>query len=355
MTTDILGLDELAQNQASKYLTHNKALRQIEALISRVLDRDNGGPPASPSAGDVYIVDSAAGDWSTADVDDIAHYYSGAWHFYTPVEGLAVWVVDEGLRVYYTGAAWVEYTAAAEPTDFDQDAATTTGLTWGHKAGTVRKDNAVTAVPAGTVTLTDDDTNYVEVDADGTVSANTAGFTSGSIPIREVVTASGAQTGSTDNRAWLAAGFLAAANNLLDVANAGTARTNLGLGTMATQAASAVAITGGAAAGMTVVGFASEYDNGTKSANADIDWSNGNNQKVVLGADITLTFSNMGVGHKQLKVVQDGTGSRTPTLPSGKWPGGTASTFSTGADAVDILSVYYDGSSYYYQLSKGWA
>lgn len=60
-------------------------------------------------------------------------------------------------------------------------------------------------------------------------------------------------------------GDLLAANNLSDVASASTSRGNLGLDTMATQAASAVAVTGGTVTGITDLAIA---DGGTASSTA---------------------------------------------------------------------------------------
>ena len=50
---------------------------------------------------------------------------------------------------------------------------------------------------------------------------------------------------------------------------------------------------------------------------------------------------------------QDATGSRTLTSTM-KFAGGTK-TLSTAANSVDIVSVFYDGTTYYATLSKGYA
>ena len=85
---------------------------------------------------------------------------------------------------------------------FNANPATTTGLTWGYKAGVIRVDNVVTDVAAATVSLANNAVNYVEISNVGVVSRNTSGFTSGKIPIRQITVASGVQTVSTDKRAW---------------------------------------------------------------------------------------------------------------------------------------------------------
>lgn len=112
MPTPLLSIPEIQENQSGKYITHNESLAILEGIVTRVLSRTNGGPP-TPSEGDTYIVDSATGNWSGATVGDIAHYYSGAWHFITPVEGLSIRCVDEAAKIYFDGSGWsIESTSA---------------------------------------------------------------------------------------------------------------------------------------------------------------------------------------------------------------------------------------------------
>jgi len=72
-----------------------------------------------------------------------------------------------------------------------------------------------------------------------------------------------------------------------------------------------------------------------------IDWSDktkGKLREITLTGNPTLTFSNavkdQAIG---IRFVQDGSGGRTPTLPTCKLPSGATPTFSTTPYGVDLL------------------
>ena len=81
------------------------------------------------------------------------------------------------------------------------------GLKFYYAGGKVRNDSVIFDTPAGHVTLANNDTCYVEVNpADGVVSTNVVGFTSGQIALYKVVTVSGEIDDVTDDRTWALAG-----------------------------------------------------------------------------------------------------------------------------------------------------
>ena len=88
----------------------------------------------------------------------------------------------------------------------------------------------------------------------------------------------------------------------------------------------------------------------TYAATITPDVANGNIQKVTLTGDVTFSaFSNPVAGQTlTLFVVQDATGSRLLTSTM-KFAGG-AKTLSTAANAIDIITVFYDGTNYYANL-----
>ena len=94
-----------------------------------------------------------------------------------------------------------------------------------------------------------------------------------------------------------------------------------------------------------------------------ISWNpaNGLNASVTLTGNGTLSFSSPPTAgaYGTLVVTQDGTGSRTLTLPTAtnKVLGSattTAIALSTAANAIDIVNFYYDGSNYFWNVGQGY-
>ena len=88
-----------------------------------------------------------------------------------------------------------------------------------------------------------------------------------------------------------------------------------------------------------------------------MNWNNGQKQRITLTGNVTLTFTApAGVGNFLLRVIQGPVGNRLVTWPASvRWPGGTAPTLSTAANAVDIVTFYYNGTNYYGVASLNFA
>ena len=85
-----------------------------------------------------------------------------------------------------------------------------------------------------------------------------------------------------------------------------------------------------------------------------LDLSLGNVLTVNLTSSITsLIINNPVIGTYLIKFVQDGTGGREVAFPSGwKWSGGIAPVVTTSREKTDIVTLIYDGSSYYAAISQ---
>jgi hypothetical protein len=105
--TTHLALPLIAAAQAQKHVTHNEALRSLDALVMlSVDDRDLSAPPGSPAEGARYLV-KATGTGAFAGKDGkIAHFRDGAFAFHTPRKGWIAYVADEDAVIVFDGSAW---------------------------------------------------------------------------------------------------------------------------------------------------------------------------------------------------------------------------------------------------------
>lgn len=103
----LLSLPYIQPSQAQKHVTHNEALRILDALVQlSVESRGVSDPPADPADGARFIVASnATGNWVGQD-GTIALNAGGGWLFLSPNMGWRAYVADEDTEVVWHGSQW---------------------------------------------------------------------------------------------------------------------------------------------------------------------------------------------------------------------------------------------------------
>ena len=186
-TSTHLGLPYLLAAQAQKHVTHNEALRLLDAMVQlSVLDRTRTAPPVSPADGDRHLVASgAAGLWAGWDLN-VAFWVDGVWLRLVPRPRWLVWIAAEQAFVVWTASAWDPVGVPQDVSDaifsLVNDADPTkkalfslSGITTGTtRTYTLPNTSSELAILAGTQTFTGNKTFTGTLTASGTVTVSAA-------------------------------------------------------------------------------------------------------------------------------------------------------------------------------------
>jgi len=367
----------------------------FDASGNPVVGEDIGNWRGNWAAGTAYTVRDLVKDGSNANVyrANTAHTSTGT----TPISSnadSAKWdlVVDAASAAASAAAAAASEAAASASAALANDWATKTSgpVAGGEYSAKYHATNAASSASTASTAATNASNAQTAAEAarDATLAAYDSfddrylgaktsnptldndgnALVAGALYFNTVVPEMRLYTGS----AWVAAyvsgaSYLLTSNNLSELtATASTARTNLGLGSMATQSSSSVSITGGSASGVAVTGGSinntpigattpnsgaftdisatgkayMQIDALTDASTIAVDMSVGNNFSVTLGGNRTLgNPTNLTAGQSGvIFITQDGTGSRTLAYSSyWDFPAATAPTLTTTANAVDVI------------------
>ena len=106
-TSPVLALPYILPSQAQKHVTHNDAIRHLDAIVQlAVISAQMTTPPLNATSGDRYVVaDAATGDWEGQD-GAIAVADGSGWVFYAPLSGWRADDLSSGSQIRFDGNAW---------------------------------------------------------------------------------------------------------------------------------------------------------------------------------------------------------------------------------------------------------
>ena len=102
-----LKLPFIMPSQAQKHVTHNEALRALDAIVQiAVVDRDRNDPPVGPVEGQRHALGAVPTGVFAGHAGEIAAYQDGAWAFYVPRQGWLIWDASDGVLLARDGSDW---------------------------------------------------------------------------------------------------------------------------------------------------------------------------------------------------------------------------------------------------------
>ncbi len=106
-TSPTLSLPYIQPAQAQKHVTHNEALRILDAVTQlSVISTTLTAPPGQTAEGDRYIVaDAATGVWAGQE-HKVAVWVDNTWQFFAPNIGWRADIASSGEQVRFDGTDW---------------------------------------------------------------------------------------------------------------------------------------------------------------------------------------------------------------------------------------------------------
>lgn len=225
--------------------------------------------------------------------------------------------------------------------------------------GTFTLTSGKTLSVSNTLTLTGTDSSSIAFGTGGTVAYTNTTTLSSLVSIGTITTGTwtatviagqygGTGVANTGKTITLGNNITTSGNFALTLTQ--TATTSVTLPITGTLHSSGVANNFGA-----FTAYFTETDNGNSSTADTIDWGVSNKQRSTLTGNCTLTFTAPAGPASLVYKVLTGAGSFTVTWPATvHWAGGVAPTITTTASKIDIITFYWDGTTYFGNFSQNY-